>query len=118
MGIPVLEHIQRLVSGDIIWAPAIDGGFVLTTRGGDFDAASSARTSRSAIPVHTDAAVTLYLQESFTFLLLTSEAAVALAPPSSTAGLRAPLGARNRVDDERGCVCPGPNFVSRGGDGG
>jgi uncharacterized linocin/CFP29 family protein len=29
---------------------------------------------------HTDAAVRLYLQETFTFLLLTTEAAVALAP--------------------------------------
>ena len=36
-GYPVLEHIQRLVDGEIIWAPAIDGAFVLTTRGGDFD---------------------------------------------------------------------------------
>jgi uncharacterized linocin/CFP29 family protein len=36
-GYPVLEHIQRLVDGDIIWAPAIQGGLVLTTRGGDFE---------------------------------------------------------------------------------
>src|ERR1700751_1901286 len=36
-GYPILEHINRLVTGDIIWAPAIDGAFVLTTRGGDFD---------------------------------------------------------------------------------
>jgi uncharacterized linocin/CFP29 family protein len=31
---------------------------------------------------HTDVAVRLYLQETFTFLLLTNEAAVALAPPA------------------------------------
>jgi len=31
---------------------------------------------------HIDAAVRLYLQETFTFLLLTTEAAVALAPAS------------------------------------
>ena len=36
-GYPVLHHIQRLVDGEIIWAPAIEGGVVLTTRGGDFD---------------------------------------------------------------------------------
>ena len=36
-GYPIREHIDRLVDGDIIWAPAIDGAFVLTTRGGDFD---------------------------------------------------------------------------------
>jgi uncharacterized linocin/CFP29 family protein len=31
---------------------------------------------------HTDTAVHLYLQESFTFLLLTTEAAVALVAPA------------------------------------
>jgi hypothetical protein len=31
---------------------------------------------------HTDTAVRLYLHETFTFLLLTTEAAVALAPPA------------------------------------
>ena len=31
---------------------------------------------------HTDDAVRLYLQETFTFLLLTSEASVALTPPA------------------------------------
>ena len=36
-GYPVLHHIQRLVDGEIVWAPAIEGGLVLTTRGGDFE---------------------------------------------------------------------------------
>ena len=36
-GYPVLEHVKRLVNDQIIWAPAIAGAFVLTTRGGDFD---------------------------------------------------------------------------------
>jgi uncharacterized linocin/CFP29 family protein len=80
-GYPVLEHIKRLVSGEIIWAPAIAGGFVLTTRGGDFDLHIGQDVS-IGYSSHTDAAVTLYLQETFTFLLLTSEAAVALEPPT------------------------------------
>src|SRR5260370_1057759 len=33
-GYPLLEHIRRLLSGDIICAPAISGAFVRTTRGG------------------------------------------------------------------------------------
>jgi uncharacterized linocin/CFP29 family protein len=33
----VLEHVKRLVNDQIIWAPAIAGAFVLTTRGGDFE---------------------------------------------------------------------------------
>jgi uncharacterized linocin/CFP29 family protein len=80
-GYPVLDHIKRLVDRDIIWAPAITGAFVLTTRGGDFDLHVGQDISIGYLS-HTDSAVRLYLQESFTFLLLTSEAAVALAPAS------------------------------------
>jgi uncharacterized linocin/CFP29 family protein len=36
-GYPVLEHVKRIVDGNLIWAPAIEGAFVLTTRGGDFE---------------------------------------------------------------------------------
>jgi uncharacterized linocin/CFP29 family protein len=80
-GYPVLEHVKRLVDGEIIWAPAIAGAFVLTTRGGDFDLHIGQDFSIGYLS-HTDAAVRLYLQETFTFLLLTTEAAVALAPPA------------------------------------
>ena len=78
-GYPVLEHIKRLVNGEIIWAPAIAGAFVLTTRGGDF-ALHIGQDASIGYLSHTDAVVRLYLQETFTFLLLTTEAAVALAP--------------------------------------
>jgi uncharacterized linocin/CFP29 family protein len=81
-GYPVIQHIQRLVTEEIIWAPAIAGAFVLTTRGGDFDLHIGQDISIGYLD-HTDTAVTLYLQESFTFLLLTAEAAVALTPPRS-----------------------------------
>jgi uncharacterized linocin/CFP29 family protein len=78
-GYPVLEHVKKLVKDEIIWAPAIDGAFVLTTRGGDFDLHIGQDMSIGYLS-HTDSAVRLYLQESLTFLLLTTEAAVALAP--------------------------------------
>src|SRR5271163_5101613 len=78
-GYPVLEHVKRLVNDKIIWAPAIQGAFVVTTRGGDFDLHIGQDVSIGYLK-HTDATVTLYLQETFTFLLLTSEAAVALNP--------------------------------------
>src|SRR5580658_3691964 len=80
-GYPVLEHVKRLVKDQIIWAPAIEGAFVLTTRGGDFALHIGQDVSIGYLS-HTDAAVQLYLQESFTFLLLTGEAAVALVPPA------------------------------------
>ena len=79
-GYPVLQHVKRLLEGEIIWAPAIAGAFVLTTRGGDFDLHIGQDVSIGYFN-HTDAAVRLYLQETFTFLLLTPEAAVGLAPP-------------------------------------
>ena len=79
-GYPVLQHIQRLVDGEIIWAPAIEGGFVLTTRGGDFELDIGQDISIGYLD-HSETTVRLYLQESFTFRLLTAEAAVALARP-------------------------------------
>ncbi|MFI6324754.1 family 1 encapsulin nanocompartment shell protein [Nonomuraea sp. NPDC050556] len=76
-GYPVLEHIQRLIDGDIIWAPALTGAVVLSTRGGDFDLHLGQDVS-IGYDSHTADIVTLYLQESFTFLPLAGEAAVAL----------------------------------------
>jgi uncharacterized linocin/CFP29 family protein len=81
-GYPVLEHVKRLVN-EIVWAPAIEGAFVLTTRGGDFELSIGQDVS-IGYSSHTDTAVRLYLQETFTFRLLTTEAAVALAPPPKT----------------------------------
>jgi uncharacterized linocin/CFP29 family protein len=78
-GYPVLQHIHRLVETEIIWAPAIAGGFVLTTRGGDFDLHLGQDFSIGYLN-HTETTVRVYLQETFTFMLLTSEAAVALTP--------------------------------------
>ena len=82
-GYPVLEHVKRLVKDQIIWAPAITGAFVLTTRAGDFDLHIGQDVSIGYLN-HNDAAVRLYLQETFTFLLLTTEASVALVPPAKT----------------------------------
>lgn len=80
-GYPVLEHVKRLFEGKIIWAPAIDGAFVVTTRGGDMDLHLGQDVSIGYLS-HTDKQVRLYLQETFTFLYLTSESAVALGRPS------------------------------------
>jgi uncharacterized linocin/CFP29 family protein len=81
-GYPVLEHIKKLVNDEVIWAPAIAGACVLTTRGGDFDLHIGQDFSIGYLS-HTDRVVRLYLQETLTFLLLTTEAAVALMPPAA-----------------------------------
>src|SRR5262249_50281367 len=79
-GYPVLEHVKRLFDSKIIWTPAIDGAFVVTTRGGDLDLHLGQDASIGYLS-HTDTQVRLYLQETFTFLYLTSEAAVAFGSP-------------------------------------
>ena len=76
-GYPVMRHIRDLVDGEIVWAPAITGAFVLTTRGGDFGLHIGEDVS-IGYSSHDDEKVRLYLQETFTFLLLTTEASVAL----------------------------------------
>jgi uncharacterized linocin/CFP29 family protein len=77
-GYPIFKHVRHLFDGDIVWAPAIEGGFVLTTRGGDFELTIGQDISIGYLG-HSGSAVELYLQESFTFRLLTTEAAVALS---------------------------------------
>ncbi len=76
-GYPIKEHLNRLVDGEIIWAPAIDGAFVLTTRGGDFDLQLGTDVEIGYLDHDADS-VHLYLQETFTFLAYTAEASVAL----------------------------------------
>ncbi len=86
-GYPILEHIRRLVDDEVVWAPAIEGAFVLTTRGGDF-ALHLGQDVSIGYTSHTDTAVRLYLQETFTFLLLTAEASVALSAANGSTGDR------------------------------
>jgi uncharacterized linocin/CFP29 family protein len=76
-GYPIREHLNRLVDGDIIWAPTIDGAFVLSTRGGDFDLQLGTDVVIGYLSHDADT-VRLYLQETLTFLCYTSEASVAL----------------------------------------
>ena len=78
-GYPIREHLNRLVDGDIIWAPAIDGAFVLSTRGGDFNLQLGTDVSIGYLSHDADT-VDLYLQETLTFLCYTAEASVAMTP--------------------------------------
>ena len=78
-GYPVFHHLERVVDGGITWAPAIEGGLVLSLRGGDFELTVGQDFSIGYLG-HTADEVELYVQESFTFRTLTTEAAVALSP--------------------------------------
>ncbi|HBK47678.1 MAG TPA: bacteriocin [Xanthomonadaceae bacterium] len=75
---PVLKDVRALVDGEIIWAPAIKGGVVLTTRGGDFELHLGQDLSIGYLG-HTDTHVQFYFEETFTSLTLTTEASVILA---------------------------------------
>lgn len=81
-GYPVLEHVKRLVDDKIVWAPAIEGAFVVTTRGGDFELYLGQDLSIGYLS-HTDSAVSLYLEETLTFLLQTAEASVVIQAGSA-----------------------------------
>ena len=78
-GYPVLKHIGRLIEADILWAPAIEGAIVLSTRGGDYEL-HVGRDLSIGYHSHDTEKVRLYLELSETFLNLTTEAAVALLP--------------------------------------
>ncbi len=81
-GYPILKHIQELVDKEVIWSPAIKGGVVLTTSGGDFDLYLGQDISIGYLS-HSEKVVTLYFQESLTYLTQTSEASVVLQLPEA-----------------------------------
>lgn len=76
-GYPVLEHVRRMLNGPIIWAPGVDGASLVSMRGGDFELTVGQDFSIGYLE-HDATTVKLYIQESFTFRVLTPEAAVYL----------------------------------------
>jgi uncharacterized linocin/CFP29 family protein len=77
-GYPVFEHLRLIAGGPVLWAPGVDGAVVMSTRGGDFELHVGEDVSIGYLD-HDGANVHLYLEESFTFRVLTPEAAVHLA---------------------------------------
>jgi uncharacterized linocin/CFP29 family protein len=77
-GYPIREHLSRLLDGDIIWAPAIDGALLLSTRGGDYEFRLGQDLSIGYLS-HDAEHVELYFVESFTFAVYTTEASVVIS---------------------------------------
>ena len=77
-GYPIHEHIARVLDGEIVWAPAIDGAILLSKRGGDFRLRIGQDLSIGYLS-HDATSIRLYFQETLTFLVYTSEASVAFA---------------------------------------
>jgi uncharacterized linocin/CFP29 family protein len=78
-GYPLLDHLRKILKGPVVWAPGVSGAIVLSMRGGDFviDCGEDLSVGYSA---HDGDTVELYLEESYSFRVLTPEAAVAIGP--------------------------------------
>ena len=79
-GYPIREHLARVVDGDITWAPVIDGAFLVSARGGDYELRIGQDLSIGYLSRDSEF-VQLYFQESLTFLADTAEASVVLNAP-------------------------------------
>jgi uncharacterized linocin/CFP29 family protein len=76
-GYPLFEHLSRILGGQILRAPGLEGALVVSQRGGDFlldvgQDLAIGYTDHNADEVH------LYLEESFTFRVVEPDATVTL----------------------------------------
>jgi uncharacterized linocin/CFP29 family protein len=81
-GYPLLDHLRNIIKGPIVWAPGVRGAIVVSMRGGDF-AFESGQDISVGYASHDSETVSLYLEESYSFRVLTPEAAVAIAQPKA-----------------------------------
>ena len=79
-GSPVIEHVRQLLGGPTVSVPAVEGAVVLSLRGGDFEMTVGRDLSVGYLD-HTSERVRLYIEESMTFRVLESDAAVPLVYP-------------------------------------
>ena len=86
-GYPILSHVQRLIDGDVHAAPGLEGGLVISLRGGDFELTVGQDFSIGYLD-HDAERVRLYIEESFTFLVLSAQAAIPLSAGGATKGKR------------------------------
>ena len=68
---------SRIIDGPLVWAPGLDGGVLVSLRGGDF-VFDSGQDLSIGYDSHDAERVRLYLEESFSFQAVTPDAAVAL----------------------------------------
>jgi uncharacterized linocin/CFP29 family protein len=84
-GYPVFEHLRNILNGPIVWAPGVRGAVVLSLRGGDF-LYESGQDLSIGYDRHDGDTVQLYIEESFSFRVVTPEAAVALDGTGTSRG--------------------------------
>lgn len=73
----LLDHLRQILGGPVVWAPGVEGGVVLSLRGGDFLFDCGQDLSIGYVDHDADF-VRLYIEESFAFRVLEPDAGVAL----------------------------------------
>ena len=76
-GYLLFDHLRKIVEGPLVWSPGVRGAVVVSLRGGDF-LFECGQDLSIGYDSHDAEVVRLYLQESFSFRVVTPEAAVAL----------------------------------------
>ncbi len=77
-GYPLWNHLGEILGGPIVWAPGVEGAVVVSLRGGDF-LFESGQDLAIGYAHHDSDGVDLYLEESFSFVIATPEAAAPLS---------------------------------------
>lgn len=73
----LFDHLRAILDGPLVWAPGVQGGVVLSLRGGDFQFDCGQDLSIGYLDHDADV-VRLYVEESFSFRVLEPDAAVML----------------------------------------
>jgi uncharacterized linocin/CFP29 family protein len=73
----LLDHLRKILDGPLVWAPGVQGGVVLSLRGGDF-VLDCGQDLSIGYRDHDAEVVRLYVEESISFRVLEPDAAVAL----------------------------------------
>ncbi len=76
-GLLLFDHLRQILDGPLVWSPGVEGGVVLSLRGGDF-VLESGQDLSIGYRSHDGDVVRLYIEESFSFRVTEPDAAIAL----------------------------------------
>lgn len=77
-GYPLLDHLRQILGGPVVWTPGIEGGFVLSLRGGGDFVLHSGEDMSIGYVNHDSQSIRLYFEESFSFRVNEPDASVLL----------------------------------------
>ncbi len=75
----LFDHLRQILQGPLVWAPGIEGGIVVSLRGGDFLFECGQDLSIGYLDHDVDV-VRLFLEETFSFRVAEPDASVQLSP--------------------------------------